>query len=938
MDVFQKNFIQDLKSPVNVRHCGGIMFTGDALADTITVTLYNGEQPAALTGTVVCKVIRSDGATVAFNGERTGNVVSATLNASCFAVAGPISVILQVVDGDTKMSVLKAVYTVDAGTTETIVDPGEIIPDVTNLIEQIQAAVGSIPPEYSAMLATIAPNFSASTAYAAGQYVWNSGTLYRFTADHPAGAWIGTDATAAVIGKDVAEIKRALINEIDIIGEAKTVFYYDHTVAHSSSNDMVEINVKTGEKITLEAIASQNVTCQIFAYASDGSPATRIAITPANTAVEYTAETDIKAFGLYVAAYDQFESQEITFVVKKENALTKLLPDHAFFEKEIVFRDGYKVRADNGAISEDATYSYVELSAGMLAGSLISGYTNVSPWASNGLAFYDMDDKFISGAYNTTAGSYDWNFSVAVPDNAFTLRISCRTDYKSTFKIAYNWSTANQNIEDAIKMAHNNHANLETVNRILDDAFIPELRNGSAGNPTNTNSISTDYIYPIDFTKDNIFVEYTGDASLADHYAWGYCKFSGATDGMKSTAAFNNTSITKSQYNSGANQLVSVPWISVPTRELTGYDHIMFFLFRYKDGVQVPLRIATDQYSFRVTWRHNEGVAYRDADFSKTKHDLLYAKHAPGNTGSRLTLLHFSDIHADTGALARIMNDAGFFEYDDAICTGDLVDNAAGQIASWWDPSVMTCIGNHDSASYDRTTSTYDWTALSMADRDAYYIAPFESNWGITHTSGTSYYYKDYADQHVRLIVMDAMLYTGTPGAEATAQTTWLENLLADAITNNLHVLIAVHSPHGGAEPIECSFTRYGETTMPTYGNCNVPQSVIDVVAAKITTGLKFIGYIVGHTHQDDIWDAENDGTQLMYCVAGAIVSNPNSWKGSDQHRDTQNDAYNLVTIDTANTLIKIIRGGGANIDDHMRTRKAICFDYSTGQLVGEVL
>jgi hypothetical protein len=225
-----------------------------------------------------------------------------------------------------------------------------------------------------------------------------------------------------------------------------------------------------------------------------------------------------------------------------------------------------------------------------------------------------------------------------------------------------------------------------------------------------------------------------------------------------------------------------------------------------------------------------------------------------------------------------------------------------------------------------------------MANRDAYYIAPFENNWGITHTSGTSYYYKDYATQKVRLIVMDVMLYNDN-GAEATAQTSWLASLLADAITNNLHVLIAVHAPHGGATAEVCSFSRYNQGTMPIYTDCNTPQTVVDTVQTAISNGLKFIGYICGHTHQDNMWDAENNGKQLMYCITCAAVAQTAQWLNySDQHRSDIEDAFNFVTIDTANTLVKIIRGGGADIDDHMRTRKAICFNYSTGEKVGEVL
>ena len=319
------------------------------------------------------------------------------------------------------------------------------------------------------------------------------------------------------------------------------------------------------------------------------------------------------------------------------------------------------------------------------------------------------------------------------------------------------------------------------------------------------------------------------------------------------------------------------------------------------------------------------------------KKELENARQIPNDSATPLTLVHFSDLHANRTALGRIITKSNEYSnlIDDYICTGDMVANTSAQIKGWWKPKVLTCIGNHDSASYNSGTG-YNWTALSMADRDVYYIAPFENNWGITHTSGTSYYYKDYLTQKVRLIVMDGMLYTDN-GAEATAQTSWLASLLSDAITNNLHVVIAIHAPHGGATSKECSFSRYNQGAMPTYEDCNTPQTVIDTVATAIGNGLKFIGYLVGHTHQDNIWDADGDGKQLMYCVTCATTTKA-QWVNSDQFRGADADAFNVVTIDTANTLVKIVRGGGADIDDHMRTRKAICFNYSTGEVVGEVL
>lgn len=318
-------------------------------------------------------------------------------------------------------------------------------------------------------------------------------------------------------------------------------------------------------------------------------------------------------------------------------------------------------------------------------------------------------------------------------------------------------------------------------------------------------------------------------------------------------------------------------------------------------------------------------------------HLLKEARFIKSEKGQPLTLLHFSDIHGDKEALNRIISDAELFKglIDDMICTGDMTANSGGNIVEWWVPNVMTCIGNHDSATYS-SDEGYKWTAVSMAEREAYYIAPFEENWGIIHEAGRSYYYKDYPIQGVRLIVLDAMLYNSN-GNEVEAQTKWLDNVLESALDSNLHVIISIHAPHGGAIPVDCSFSKYGQSQMPEYSDCNTPQVVIDTVAKKIQEGLRFIGYLVGHTHQDGVWDAEGDRTQLMFCVACSAVEQKAQWVNADLFHSESEDAYNLVTVDTTNTLIKIIRGGGADIDNYMRTRKAICFNYSTGELIAEI-
>ena len=54
---------------------------------------------------------------------------------------------------------------------------------------------------------SIAPQFSASTAYAAGQYVYYAKKLYRFTTAHAAGAWNASHVTEVTVASELADLK-----------------------------------------------------------------------------------------------------------------------------------------------------------------------------------------------------------------------------------------------------------------------------------------------------------------------------------------------------------------------------------------------------------------------------------------------------------------------------------------------------------------------------------------------------------------------------------------------------------------------------------------------------------------------------------------------------------------------------------------------------------
>lgn len=217
---FPKHFVQDLQQDIRIRQCGTIVFNGDNRSNVITVDLYDGQEPYAGGGTVAGACICPDGSTVPLtDGTLTGNRVTITLTGDCFAITGQIGIGVQIIvagEGSTeeeialntiKTTILKAIYNVELLETDNVVDPGSrITMSVADLVHDIETATAAIPAsDMASLMAGIAPTFSTSINYAAGSYVYYSGTLYRFTSAHAAGSWTGTDATAASIGADLEQ-------------------------------------------------------------------------------------------------------------------------------------------------------------------------------------------------------------------------------------------------------------------------------------------------------------------------------------------------------------------------------------------------------------------------------------------------------------------------------------------------------------------------------------------------------------------------------------------------------------------------------------------------------------------------------------------------------------------------------------------------------------
>lgn len=296
-----------------------------------------------------------------------------------------------------------------------------------------------------------------------------------------------------------------------------------------------------------------------------------------------------------------------------------------------------------------------------------------------------------------------------------------------------------------------------------------------------------------------------------------------------------------------------------------------------------------------------------------------------------LVLFHFSDIHGDQTALERLVE---FYEankslFDDAICTGDLKAVNTSSSMSFWNAvsgaeDILISIGNHDATNSDSSLQ-------SESDQYAALFSPYISNWDVTYTSGKTYYYKDYADSEVRLIVLNNML----SDSENDAQLSWFDTVLAGAKTLGYTVLVATHFPNGWGDSsaLECNFTDIDATIYAA-------QSLRGTYQVKLrdfrTNGGKFACYIGGHVHKDVMKTNADIPDQLGVMVDACSIQQSMAY--SDIHRQSDDrtaDLANVFVLDTSSNVIKVIRVG-ADRNRYLVSRKTICINYNTLEIMSQ--
>lgn len=292
--------------------------------------------------------------------------------------------------------------------------------------------------------------------------------------------------------------------------------------------------------------------------------------------------------------------------------------------------------------------------------------------------------------------------------------------------------------------------------------------------------------------------------------------------------------------------------------------------------------------------------------------------------GNTANFVYFSDIHGDGVNLQRIVSFWKSLPYEiECICGGDMVAYVPGSTAmDFWNnvqgsDGILMCIGNHD--------------VLSESEAVCYqrYFANNIASWGVIYTPNVCYYYKDYAAQKVRMIVLDCMHWT-------TAQRDWLVSALAAARTAGYHVICVSHyMPGTGAAMQGCSFDSLWVSSI--YLAANIDPEAPAAVQDFIDSGGKFVCWLAGHIHSDVFRLCSAYPQQLMVLVACAGMDGHVGAAAGCQLARTENtksqDLFDLVSVNTDFSYLSLARVG-ADYDNFGRHIGSLVYDYTNHELL----
>lgn len=355
--------------------------------------------------------------------------------------------------------------------------------------------------------------------------------------------------------------------------------------------------------------------------------------------------------------------------------------------------------------------------------------------------------------------------------------------------------------------------------------------------------------------------------------------------------------------------------------------------------------------------------------------DVVYASgwNNIGSTKEQVKLFQLlisGDIHGDGTRMQSIVTYLNSKSFINAgIMLGDLVGSNYTSDFSFYVPAIqnvnkpfITIAGNHDMGSEEDHTLN----APSMeAFYNRYYAPTLQYAGTIVHTSGKCYFYKDFADEKIRMIMINQYDY---PDADllvdgyqkglvmySQAQIDWLISTL-NSTPSDYAVIIALHSMPDRMTPVNCDFTGRdvrtvsyvspgtaisgdiiadivnawinGESLSQTY-NITVTSALSSLSASADFTSRgegEFVCYIGGHFHNYIISHDQAHTDQLSITVNNARCIA----RESDMPRlegSKSEDAFAVLSVDRTNKKVKLSTVG-ARIANDLVVREIYSIGY----------
>lgn len=985
MAAYHAEYLTDLAKPSRVIQIPHQFAMGDNESHTFSVLVYDSDNPSCglMAGTVSGIVVRPDGGSVILTGEKgeaaetvnlpdgtTAQATRCTITTlqACFAYAGQITVVIRLVDDETITAVFMGRGPVVPSLTDTPVDPGELIEDITTLIATANQAAEDAEDALE--------QASAIVSYAEQTGQTDAQKLQARTN-------IGAGSAA-----DVADLKSA----INIVSAG----WFD---------------VRQG----YYGVADGN-------YATLGTWCCSVGYVPKNIRVSFPIDTIgviLQAFqqdGTYVGSWQSgswvtsYNYRRLAYPAINIRRVAALYPKYNF---KLTF-------AKDGA-AESLTPSEVTSSM-MIDDPLETEHDFIFNVIGETVDNFKISGSSVGSKGNirkSSGGNYITDFIPVFPGMKLCVYAACGGDATTLF--AYNsghgpmdnliWHTSAAGRRYTEGTIVTIPANVAFVRGCFDMVLCDRTLN-----TITTNREGYEYIQKFNAVPENAVKIFTGE------YAVGEIR-----ENCDTSSGIVDSTTTLANYRLSSNGLVTLPAgkyskLLVRMKNSNYYAKIYLGEFIdhmeavtspktwYKDGDILDISGYTTTYTTTplfIGYTLGFPIYYAnpgsDSDTNKalTTDDYalagieIYALYDDTRiiesdnvrqiasakvdmypyTGvstrryrddQAAVLVHASDPHGDEHRIRRMFDLADQIQADAVLVTGDIVCSNILSGIGWFHDIVKThtsqaviCLGNHD-------------PIYTASDADAYakILDPIKTELGLT--AEKTYYSIDIAAKKLRIISLNLYQSGGSSQAKThfnTDQISWLITTLSGTPAGYGIIIlehaaqrpIRLENPENktffepgkdrlvytqgtitdvtGAPIYDLIDAFIGRTTInQTYAQTGSPSSItVEADFSEVDKTVEFIGFASGHLHEDTICPIPD--TTHMQLALNVTTSNPyyggvrNPYlnESSDLPRSSvgeSQDAFNVYVIHRDRKLIKVVRVG-ADYTIDQAWRKYAEVDYT---------